>query len=143
MYFASKPYTMQMMVRPDDAQTGTIPTILDLGSKLQLTLGAADANGKGYPLTLKSASASAPTGIYLKPNAFTSLTLAVDAAGAATVTAVNAEDSVTVVPLATSSAPRCWHITYGQRHSDIASARTVWLDRRTRQLRHPWRTVHG
>lgn len=100
MYFASKPYTMQMMIRPDDAQTGTTPTILDLGSKLQLTLGAADANGKGYPLTLKSASASAPTGIYLKPNAFTSLTLAVDAAGAATVTAVNAEDSVTVVPLA-------------------------------------------
>lgn len=41
-----------------------------------------------------------PTGIYLKPNAFISLTLAVDAAGAATVTAVNAEDSVTVVPLA-------------------------------------------
>ncbi|WP_337641416.1 hypothetical protein [Prevotella sp.] len=69
MYFASKPYTMQMMIRPDDAQTGTTPTILDLGSKLQLTLGAADANGKGYPLTLKSASASAPTGIYLKPNA--------------------------------------------------------------------------
>lgn len=100
MYFASKPYTMQMMIRPDDAQTGTTPTILDLGSKLQLTLGAADSNGKGYPLTLKSASASAPTGIYLKPNAFTSLTLAVDAAGAATVTAVNAEDSVTVVPLA-------------------------------------------
>ena len=100
MYFASKPYTMQMMIRPDDAQTGTTPTILDLGSKLQLTLGAADANGKGYPLTLKSASASVPTGIYLKPNAFTSLTLAVDAAGAATVTAVNAEDSVTVVPLA-------------------------------------------
>lgn len=100
MYFASKPYTMQMMIRPDDAQTGTTPTILNLGSKLQLTLGAADANGKGYPLTLKSASASAPTGIYLKPNAFTSLTLAVDAAGAATVTAVNAEDSVTVVPLA-------------------------------------------
>lgn len=99
-YFASKPYTMQMMIRPDDAQTGTTPTILDLGSKLQLTLGAADSNGKGYPLTLKSASASAPTGIYLKPNAFTSLTLAVDAAGAATVTAVNAEDSVTVVPLA-------------------------------------------
>ena len=99
-YFASKPYTLQMMIRPDDAQTGTIPTILDLGSKLQLTLGAADSNGKGYPLTLKSASASAPTGIYLKPNAFTSLTLAVDAAGAATVTAVNAEDSVTVVPLA-------------------------------------------
>lgn len=99
-YFASKPFTMQMMIRPDDAQTGTTPTILDLGSKLQLTLGAADSNGKGYPLTLKSASASAPTGIYLKPNAFTSLTLVVDAAGAATVTAVNAEDSVTVVPLA-------------------------------------------
>ena len=100
MYFAYKPFTIQMMVRPDDSQTGSTPTILDLGSKLQLTLGAADANGKGYPLTLKSASASAPTGIYLKPNAFTSLTLAVDAAGAATVTAVNAEDSVTVVPLA-------------------------------------------
>lgn len=100
MYFASKPFTIQMMVRTDDAETGSTPTILDLGSKLQLTLGAADANGKGYPLTLKSASASAPTGIYLKPNAFTSLTLAVDAAGAATVTAVNAEDSVTVVPLA-------------------------------------------
>lgn len=99
-YFASKPYTLQMMIRPDDSQTGTTPTILDLGGKLQLTLGAADTDGKGYPLTLKSASASAPTGIYLKPNAFTSLTLAVDAAGAATVTAVNADDSVTVVPLA-------------------------------------------
>lgn len=69
MYFASKPFTIQMMVRTDDAETGSTPTILDLGSKLQLTLGAADANGKGYPLTLKSASASAPTGIYLKPNA--------------------------------------------------------------------------
>ena len=99
-YFASKPYTLQMMIRPDDSQTGTTPTILDLGGKLQLTLGAADTHGKGYPLTLKSASASAPTGIYLKPNAFTSLTLAVDATGAATVTAVNADDSVTVVPLA-------------------------------------------
>lgn len=99
-YFASKPYTLQMMIRPDDSQTGTTPTILDLGGKLQLTLGAADTDSKGYPLTLKGASASASTGIYLKPNAFTSLTLAVDAAGAATVTAVNAEDSVTVVPLA-------------------------------------------
>lgn len=99
-YFASKPYTLQMMIRPDDSQTGATPTILDLGGKLQLTLGAADTDGKGYPLTLKSASASAPTGIYLKPNAFTSLTLAVDAAGSATVTAVNADDSVTVVPLA-------------------------------------------
>lgn len=99
-YFASKPYTLQMMIRPDDSQTGTAPTILDLGGKLQLTLGTADSGGKGYPLTLKSASASAPTGIYLKPNAFTSLTLAVDAAGAATVTAINADDSVTVVPLA-------------------------------------------
>ncbi len=76
-YFASKPYTLQMMIRPDDSQTGTTPTILDLGGKLQLTLGAADTDGKGYPLTL-----------------------AVDAAGAATVTAVNADDSVTVVPLA-------------------------------------------
>lgn len=99
-YFASKPYTLQMMIRPDDSQTGTTPTILDLGGKLQLTLGAADTDSKGYPLTLKGASASASTGIYLKPNAFTSLTLAVDAAGAATVTAVNADDSVTVVPLA-------------------------------------------
>ncbi len=99
-YFASKPYTLQMMIRPDDSQTGTTPTILDLGGKLQLTLDSADANGKGYLLTVKSASASAPTGIYLKPNAFTSLTLAVDAAGAATVTAVNADDSITVVPLA-------------------------------------------
>lgn len=99
-YFASKPHTLQMMIRPDDSQTGATPTILDLGGKLQLTLGAADTDGKGYPLTLKGASASAPTGIYLKPNAFTSLTLAVDAAGAATVTAVNADDSVTVVPLA-------------------------------------------
>lgn len=99
-YFASKPYTLQMMIRPDDSQTGTTPTILDLGGKLQLTLGAADTDGKGYPLTLKGASASAPTGIYLKPNTFTSLTLAVDATGAATVTAVNADDSVTVVPLA-------------------------------------------
>ena len=98
-YFASKPYTLQMMIRPDDSQTGTTPTILDLGGKLQLTLDSADANGKGYLLTVKSASASAPTGIYLKPNAFTSLTLAVDAAGAATVTAVSADDSVTVVPL--------------------------------------------
>lgn len=99
-YFASKPYTLQMMIRPDDSQTGTTPTILDLGGKLQLTLDSADANGKGYLLTVKSASASAPTGIYLKSNVFTSLTLAVDAAGAATVTAVNADDSVTVVPLA-------------------------------------------
>ena len=99
-YFASKPYTLQMMIRPDDSQTGTTPTILDLGGKLQLTLGAADTDGKGYPLTLKSASASAPTGIYLKPNAFTSLTLAVDAAGAATVTTINADDAITVVPLA-------------------------------------------
>lgn len=99
-YFASKPYTLQMMIRPDDSQTGTTPTILDLGGKLQLTLGAADTDSKGYPLTIKGASASASTGIYLKPNAFTSLTLAVDAAGAATVTAVNADDSVTVVPLA-------------------------------------------
>ncbi len=99
-YFASKPYTLQMMVRPDDSQTGNTPTILDLGGKIQLALDSADTSGKGYPLTVKSTSASASTGIYLKPNAFTSLTLAVDANGAATVTAVNADDSVTVVSLA-------------------------------------------
>lgn len=99
-YFASKPYTLQMMIRPDDSQTGAMPTLLDLGGQLQLALDSADTNGKGYPLTVKSASAAAPTGIYLNPNAFTSLTLAVDAAGAATVTAVNADDSITVVSLA-------------------------------------------
>ncbi len=97
-YFASTPYTLQMMVRPDDSQTGTAPTILDLGGQLQLTLGVAEA--QGYPLTLKSCSASAATGIYLQPDAFTSLTLAVDTTGAATVTAVNVNDTITVVSLA-------------------------------------------
>ena len=97
-YFASKPFTLQMFVRPDGSQGN--PTILDLGGKLQLKLGDPGTNGKGFPLNIQSDDASVFTGIYLQPNVFTSLTLGVDATGTPTVTAIYEDDSLSTVSLA-------------------------------------------
>ncbi len=97
-YFASS-YTLQMMVRPDDVQTGTTPTIIDLAGRLQLTLGTNLSDGKGYPLNIESGSMTASTGIYLQPDIFTSLTLAVDASGSVTITAIDTADSLSVIGL--------------------------------------------
>ena len=97
-YFSSRPFTLQMYIRPDGEQ-GT-PTILDLGGKLRLTLGQPGANGKGFPLNIQGSEASVFTGVYLQPDVFTSLTLAVDAAGVPTVTAIYEDDSLSIVSLA-------------------------------------------
>ncbi len=92
--FANSAYSVQMLVRPDGLQEGTTPTIFDLGGKMQLLLGVYD-EANGYPIVLKKGDAKENTGLFLPANAFTSLTLAVDASGIPTVTCVSAIDSLT------------------------------------------------
>ena len=92
--FANSAYSVQMLVRPDGLQEGTTPTIFDLGGKMQLLLGTYD-EANGYPIVLKKGDAKENTGLFLSANAFTSLTLAVDASGIPTVTCVSAIDSLT------------------------------------------------
>lgn len=93
--FGSSAYSVQMFVRPDDSQTGSAPTLFDLGGKLQLQLGTMD-EAKGYPLLLNNGTDATATGLYLPASVFTSLTLSVDANGQASVTTVNAVDTMSV-----------------------------------------------
>lgn len=93
--FGSSAYSVQMFVRPDDSQTGSAPTLFDLGGKLQLQLGTKD-EAKGYPLLLNNGTDATATGLYLPASVFTSLTLSVDANGQASVTTVNAVDTMSV-----------------------------------------------
>lgn len=91
--FGSSAYSVQMFVRPDDSQTGSAPTLFDLGGKLQL--GTMD-EAKGYPLLLNNGTDATATGLYLPASVFTSLTLSVDANGQASVTTVDAVDTMSV-----------------------------------------------
>lgn len=93
--FGSSAYSVQMFVRPDDSQTSSAPTLFDLGGKLQLQLGTMD-EAKGYPLLLNNGTDATATGLYLPASVFTSLTLSVDANGQASVTTVNAVDTMSV-----------------------------------------------
>ena len=93
--FGSSAYSVQMFVRPDDSQTGSAPTLFDLGGKLQLQLGTMD-EAKGYPLFLNNGTDATATGLYLPASVFTSLTLSVDANGQASVTTVDAVDTMSV-----------------------------------------------
>lgn len=93
--FGSSAYSVQMFVRPDDSQTGSAPTLFDLGGKLQLQLGTMD-EAKGYPLLLNNGTDATATGLYLPASVFTSLTLSVDANGQASVTTVDAADTMSV-----------------------------------------------
>lgn len=93
--FGSSAYFVQMFVRPDDSQTGSAPTLFDLGGKLQLQLGTMD-EAKGYPLLLNNGTDATATGLYLPASVFTSLTLSVDANGQASVTTVDAVDTMSV-----------------------------------------------
>ena len=93
--FGSSAYSVQMFVRPDDSQTGSAPTLFDLGGKLQLQLGTMD-EAKGYPLLLNNGTDATATGLYLPASVFTSLTLSVDANGQASVTTVDAVDTMSV-----------------------------------------------
>nr|WP_302945493.1 LamG-like jellyroll fold domain-containing protein [uncultured Prevotella sp.] len=93
--FGSSAYSVQMFVRPDDSQTGSAPTLFDLGGKLQLQLGTMD-EAKGYPLLLNNSTDATATGLYLPASVFTSLTLSVDANGQASVTIVDAVDTMSV-----------------------------------------------
>lgn len=93
--FGSSAYSVQMFVRPDDSQTGSAPTLFDLGGKLQLQLGTMDET-KGYPLLLNNGTDATATGLYLPASVFTSLTLSVDANGQASVTTVDAVDTMSV-----------------------------------------------
>ena len=93
--FGSSDYSVQMFVRPDDSQTGSAPTLFDLGGKLQLQLGTMD-EAKGYPLLLNNGTDATATGLYLPASVFTSLTLSVDANGQASVTTVDAVDTMSV-----------------------------------------------
>ena len=93
--FGSSAYSVQMFVRPDDSQTGSAPTLFDLGGKLQLQLGTMD-EAKGYPLLLNNGTDATATGLYLPACVFTSLTLSVDANGQASVTTVDAVDTMSV-----------------------------------------------
>ena len=92
--FVNNPYTVQMLVRPNDDQQGSTPTIFDLGGKMKLQLGTYDA-ANGFPVVLNYAGTTENTGLYLPAHAFTSLTLSVDATGKPTVTCVSAIDSLT------------------------------------------------
>lgn len=91
--FGSSAYSVQMFVRPDDSQTSSAPTLFDLGGKLQL--GTMD-EAKGYPLLLNNGTDATATGLYLPASVFTSLTLSVDANGQASVTTVDAVDTMSV-----------------------------------------------
>ena len=93
--FGSSAYSVQMFVRPDDSQTSSAPTLFDLGGKLQLQLGTMD-EAKGYPLLLNNGTDATATGLYLPASVFTSLTLSVDANGQASVTTVDAVDTMSV-----------------------------------------------
>lgn len=93
--FGSSAYSVQMFVRPDDSQTGSAPTLFDLGGKLQLQLGTMD-EAKGYQLLLNNGTDATATGLYLPASVFTSLTLSVDANGQASVTTVDAVDTMSV-----------------------------------------------
>lgn len=93
--FGSSAYSVQMFVRPDDSQTSSAPTLFDLGGKLQLQLGTMD-EAKGYPLLLNNGTDATATGLYLPASVFTSLTLSVDANGQASVTIVDAVDTMSV-----------------------------------------------
>lgn len=93
--FGSSAYSVQMFVRPDDSQTGSAPTLFDLGGKLQLQLGTMD-EAKGYPLLLNNGTDATATGLYLPASVFTSLTLSVDANGQASVTTVDTVDTMSV-----------------------------------------------
>lgn len=93
--FGSSAYSVQMFVRPDDSQTSSAPTLFDLGGKLQLQLGTMD-EAKGYPLLLNNGTEATATGLYLPASVFTSLTLSVDANGQASVTTVDAVDTMSV-----------------------------------------------
>lgn len=93
--FGSSAYSVQMFVRPDDSQTGSAPTLFDLGGKLQLQLGTMD-EAKGYPLLLNNGTDATATGLYLPASVFTSLTLSVDANCQASVTTVDAVDTMSV-----------------------------------------------
>lgn len=93
--FGGSAYSVQMFVRPDDSQTGSAPTLFDLGGKLQLQLGTMD-EAKGYPLLLNNGTDATATGLYLPASVFTSLTLSVDANGQASVTTVDAVDTMSV-----------------------------------------------
>lgn len=93
--FGSCAYSVQMFVRPDDSQTSSAPTLFDLGGKLQLQLGTMD-EAKGYPLLLNNGTDATATGLYLPASVFTSLTLSVDANGQASVTTVDAVDTMSV-----------------------------------------------
>lgn len=93
--FGSSAYSVQMFVRPDDSQTSSAPTLFDLGGKLQLQLGTMD-EAKGYPLLLNNGTDATATGLYLPASVFTSLTLSVDANCQASVTTVDAVDTMSV-----------------------------------------------
>lgn len=93
--FGSSAYSVQMFVRPDDSQTSSAPTLFDLGGKLQLQLGTMD-EAKGYPLLLNNGTDATATRLYLPASVFTSLTLSVDANGQASVTTVDAVDTMSV-----------------------------------------------
>lgn len=93
--FGNSAYSVQMFVRPDDSQTSSAPTLFDLGGKLQLQLGTMD-EAKGYPLLLNNGTDATATGLYLPASVFTSLTLSVDANCQASVTTVDAVDTMSV-----------------------------------------------
>ena len=95
----NRDYSVQMLVRPDDKQPGSKPTIFDLGGKLSLWLGSIDA-AKRFPLHIQVNTTAMATGLYLQANEFTSVTLAVGRSGNAVITTIDKNDSVATCSLA-------------------------------------------
>lgn len=104
--FGNNAYSVQMFVRPDDSQPGPAPTLFDLGGKLRLQLGDMD-NANGYPVLLSNGTDATATGLYLPARTFTSLTLSVDADGNATVTTIDAADTIS-----TATVPGTYKVSF-------------------------------
>lgn len=94
----TKPFTIQLMVRPQAQQKGSKPVFFDLGGKLSLVLG--QYTETGYPLLVTHDNQTDTTTIKLHANAYTSVTIAYGAPGYLYFTAIDSLDSVQTVAIA-------------------------------------------
>lgn len=100
--FNNKDFSVQMLVRPNDEQSGTSPMFFDLGNQLSLSLG--ELTEQGYKVVLSQGDKSEVTDITLPAREYTSLTLSVSKNNKALITAINKLDSVRVSKEITLSA---------------------------------------
>ena len=97
--FNKSAFTAQMFVNPDFTQTGTTPTLFDIGNIFSLTLGSYNEEKRGFQLCYAldagaGQAASVPTEIYLPASEFSSLTISKAADKSVTLTMIDKNDSV-------------------------------------------------